>query len=98
MHFEEASQQHTRRVREMWPRSALDLRQVRLAESSAQFRLECPRQVLLRHLAAEAAERAFNQAQIAKFFAELHFVSYPISSGFIVYPAYYDLQLSYCNL
>src|SRR6266851_5278704 len=87
MDLEEPRQQHARRVCELRPRSALDLRQVRLAESSAHLLLERPRQILLGHLAAEAAQRAFHQAQIAEFFAELHWTA-----------SYYDLQLPYCNL
>src|SRR5260370_35178607 len=72
MSLEEAREQHARRVSEMRPRPPLYLGKVGLAESSAHFLFERPRQILLGHLATEAAERAFHQAQIAKFFAELH--------------------------
>ena len=71
----------------MRPRAAFDLRQIGLAKACAGFPLEGAGQVLLGHLTAEAAESTFHQAQIAKFFAELHARTFD-----------YDLQSYYCNL
>ncbi len=56
----------------MRPSAAFDLGQIRLAETSAHFLFESAGEVLLSHLAAEAAEGAFNETQVAEFFAELH--------------------------
>ena len=72
MHLEEPRQQHARRVGQVRPRSALDLRQVRLAQPAAHFLLQRDHQVLLRHLAAQAAQSAFDQPQVTDFLAEFH--------------------------
>src|SRR5579872_4734928 len=61
----------------MRPRSALDLRKIRLAERSFHiprlgFTRERPDHFLLRHLASQPAQRAFHQTQVPNFFTELH--------------------------
>src|ERR1700678_892475 len=97
MNFEEARQQHARRVSQVWPGAALDLRQVRLAETSAHFFLERAGEILLGHLAAEPAQRAFDEAQVSKFFAEFHQFAGRGTPGVSASHNYYDLQLPYCN-
>src|SRR5664279_3984724 len=72
MHLEEARQQHARRIGQVRARPALDLRHVRLAEPAAHFLLQCNHQVLLGHLAAHAAQSAFDQPEVTDFFAQLH--------------------------
>ena len=79
----------------MGPGAVLDLREIGLAEAAAEFLFESQREVALRHLAAEFAERTFDQAQVAEFFSELHCNS---GAAFDAQHPYYDLQLSYCNL
>src|SRR5260221_14189827 len=59
MNLEEAGQQHAGRVGEMRARAAFYLRQIGLTETSAHFLFEGTSEVLLGHLAAEAAESAF---------------------------------------
>ena len=72
MNLKKPCQQHARGVGQVRSRAALDLREVRLAQPTASFFLQRARQVLLRHLVIHAAQRAFDQAQVAEFFAELH--------------------------
>jgi hypothetical protein len=56
----------------MGPAPAFDLRQVRLAQTLTELPLEGGGEFLLRHLAIHAAQSAFHEAQVAKFFAEFH--------------------------
>src|SRR5271165_747172 len=72
MHLEEPRQHHARRVGEVRTRAALELRQVRLAQAASQFLLERVGQLLLCHLAVHVAQGAFDQPEVAKFFAEFH--------------------------
>ena len=72
MDFEELRQHHARGVRHVWPRAALDLRQVRLADGAPQFVMDRVDDLLLRHLASQAAQRAFDLAQVTNFLAQLH--------------------------
>src|ERR1019366_6960366 len=72
MHLEEPRQQHARRIGQVRARSTLDLRQIGLAQSAAQLFFERHGEVLLRHFSFHAAQRAFDQAQVAEFFAEFH--------------------------
>src|SRR5579862_5910096 len=74
MNFEEARQQHARRVSEMRAGAAFNLREIGLAEASAHFLFEGAGEVLLGHLAAEAAEGALDESEVTKFFAEFHWV------------------------
>ena len=72
MHFEEARQQHARRISEVRPRAALDLREIALADGFAQLLLDQPRHLLLGKFAVQAAEGAFHLPQVPKFFTEPH--------------------------
>ena len=72
MHFEEAGQQHARRVGEVRARAAFYLREIGLAKPAAHFFFESAGEILLGHLAAESAQRAFDEAEVAEFFAEFH--------------------------
>jgi len=54
-------------------------------------------EILLGHLATEAAQRAFDEAQVSKFFAEFHFACWSPNAGTERFTAYYGLQLPYCN-
>src|SRR5438874_427675 len=72
MHLEEVRQQQPGVIGQVPPVSVLDLRQVRLADGTARFLPDRPHDFLLRHLAAETAQRAFHLPQVPKFFAESH--------------------------
>src|ERR1700722_5036511 len=69
---EEPRQQRARAVREMRTRTALDLREVRLAEAAAHFLLHGFRQFLLGHRTAKATQGTFYGAQRTEFVAESH--------------------------
>ena len=79
MDFEEAGEEHPRGVSKMGAGAAFYLREIGLAEAAADFPFEGAGEILLGHLAAESAQRAFDEAEVAEFFAEFH---------------YYDLQFS----
>src|SRR6266850_5345496 len=69
---------------QMGPSAILDLREIRLAETTADFALHCSGQFLLGHRTAQSAERAFDGAEGAEFVAKFHGVL-----------AYCNLQISY---
>src|SRR6476646_121919 len=75
MHLEKLRQQGTRRLRHMTPRSALDLRDIRLAEALAHFLANAVDQFQLRHGTVQSAQRPFHFAQVADFFSQSH-ISY----------------------
>src|SRR5258706_11380656 len=56
----------------MWTRAAFDLRQIRLADGPLHLPGDGANHFLLRHLAIQPAERAFDQAQVTNFFSEAH--------------------------
>ena len=64
---EEFREKIARRLRQMRPRSALDLRQVRLTQSAADLALHRSDQLELRHGATQAAQRTFHRPQGTKF-------------------------------
>src|SRR5437867_879367 len=72
MDFEELGERHPRGVRQMWPRAALDLREVGLADRDAHLALDRIRERLLGHFAVEATESALDIAEEAELFAESH--------------------------
>src|SRR5712691_2114300 len=72
MDFEETRERHPRRVRQVRPNAALDLRKVRLADRNADLALDRLRKRLLRQLAMEATESAFHGTEETDFFAECH--------------------------
>jgi hypothetical protein len=53
-------------------RAALDLREIRLAQATADLTLHCGGQLLLSHRTAQAPERAFHGPEGAKFVTEFH--------------------------
>src|SRR5277367_5834369 len=81
MDLKELRQQQARRVRQMRPRATLDLREIRLADSSSSLTasvlgmvrlLDGPHQLLLRHRTAQPAKVSFDFAQITDFVAQFH--------------------------
>src|SRR5579863_1906250 len=72
MHFEKLRQRLPRCIRQVRPRSALDLRQVALAQLRSRLRCDRPRQFLLAHGAIHAPEAALHLAQVPDFFAQFH--------------------------
>ena len=71
-----------RRIRQVRPRPALDLRKIALADGLAELLLDQAGQFLLRQFAVEAAQRALHFPQVPEFFTECHC----------------NLQLLYCKL
>src|SRR6267154_6482555 len=71
-------------MRKMGPSAILDLREIRLAQTAADFALHCSRQFLLGHRTAQSTERAFDGAEGAEFVAKFHGVL-----------SYCNLQISY---
>src|SRR5580704_4227364 len=69
---EEARQQSARAVREVRPRTALDLREVRLTEAAAHFLLHSFGQFLLGHRTSESTQGTFYGAERTEFVAESH--------------------------
>jgi len=69
---EESRQQLARCVRQVRPGATLDLREIRLAQTAADLTLHRGGQFLLRHRAAQAAERTFDCAEGTEFVAEFH--------------------------
>jgi hypothetical protein len=69
---EETRQQSARAVREVWPRAALDLREVGLAEAAAHLLLHGLGQFLLRHRTAQTTQGTFYGAERTEFVAESH--------------------------
>src|SRR5258706_7792118 len=72
MHFEKLRQQHARSIGQVRPCAALDLRQVRLADRPARFFFDRADEFLLSHCSSQAAQRAFDLAQIFEFGSKLH--------------------------
>src|SRR6266536_5630589 len=72
MNFEKLGQQGTRRLSHVSPRSALNLRDIRLADALAQLRPDALHQFNLGHWAVQSPERSFNLAQVANFLGESH--------------------------
>jgi hypothetical protein len=66
------SKQHTRGIGQVRARSVLDLREIGLADALAQLFPDGVHDFLLSHLAAQAAQGAFNLPQVAHFLAQLH--------------------------
>src|SRR5216684_8001445 len=69
---EESCQEFARCVCEMRPGAILDLREIRLAQTAADFALHRGGQFLLGHRTAQAAERTFDGAEGAEFVAKFH--------------------------
>jgi hypothetical protein len=72
MNFEKLREQHAAGVRQMRPRAAFNLREVRLRKWLLQVLLYGPDHFPLRHGAVEAAHCAFDFAKIPDFVAEQH--------------------------
>src|SRR5207244_734284 len=72
MNFEKLCQQRARSLRHMSSRSALNLRNIRLADALAQLRADALHQFNLGHWAVQSPERSFHLAQVANFFGESH--------------------------
>src|ERR1700680_338675 len=72
MHLEEARQQRARGLRHMRTLTALDLREVRLADGLARLGLNALHQLLLREGSIHAAERTLDLAEVANFFSQRH--------------------------
>src|ERR1700746_328117 len=90
MNLEKLRQQRARRLRHVRARTAFDLREIRLADALpfAQFFANGAHQLVLRPGTAQTAERPFDLAQVADFFAQLHgSPSSPLKSLYL-----------YCNL
>src|SRR5437879_8271244 len=81
---EEPRQQLARGVRQVRPSAVLDLREIRLAQTAANFALHGGGQFLLGHRTTQPAERTFDCAEGAEFVAKFH--------GGLVYC---NLQISY---
>src|ERR1700687_990133 len=75
MNFEKLRQQRTRTLRHMPPRTAFDLRNVRLADALPLLLAHRPPPLLLRHRPVQPAQRAFHFAQVTNFLCQLH-ISY----------------------
>src|SRR5260370_2164825 len=69
---EESRQQLAGRVRQVWSRTILDLREIRLAQTAANLVLHRSGQFLLGHRAAQPAKRTFDGAEGAKFVTKFH--------------------------
>src|SRR5205807_10151499 len=72
VNLEKAGQQHARGIRQVRAHAVFYLREVRLADVLLQFLPERANDLLLGHLAIEAAERAFHGAEVADFFSQAH--------------------------
>jgi hypothetical protein len=72
MYFKELRQQHPGRIGKVRPCTALDLREIALADRFAELLLDHPGKLLLGELTAEPAECAFDLPQVPKFFTERH--------------------------
>jgi hypothetical protein len=72
MHFEEFGEEHAGGVGEVRARSGFDLREVALRDGFAELFLDKAREFDLGDFAIEAAESAFDFAEIAEFFTESH--------------------------
>ena len=72
MHFKKLGQQGTRRLRHVPPRSALNLRDIGLADALALLFADRCDQFLLSHRAVQAAQGAFHLTQVADFLGQLH--------------------------
>src|SRR5258707_926177 len=77
VNLEKLREEQARRVREMWPSAALDLREIGLTDCRAVFAragfvgfLNRPDQLQLGHGAAESTKIAFDLAKIANFVAQ----------------------------
>jgi hypothetical protein len=71
----------------MGPCAILDLREIRLAQTAADFALHRRGEFLLRHRTPQAAKRTFNGAERTEFVAKLH-------GGNSIYC---NVQNVYCN-
>src|SRR6267378_1225251 len=69
---EESCQEFARGVRQVRPGAILDLREIRLAQTAADFALHRGGQLLLGHRTAQSAERTFDGAEGAEFLAKFH--------------------------
>jgi hypothetical protein len=72
IYAEEPRQERPRAVRQVRPRAALDLREVRLAQPAPYFALHSRSQFLLRHRTAQATQGTFHCAKRTEFVAESH--------------------------
>src|ERR1035438_6525036 len=72
MYFKELREQHPSRIRQVRPGPAFNLRQIGLTHGLARLLAERTDDLLLRHLAAEAPERALHFPEIPNFRAERH--------------------------
>jgi len=84
MDLEEARKQHPRRVREVRAAAALDLREIGLRQRLPLFGRDGAGELGLRHLAVETAQGAFEEAEVAKLFAEGHSKSLYIYSNLLL--------------
>src|SRR5260370_2500105 len=69
---EESRQQFAGRVRQVWPRAILDLREIRLAQTAANFVLHRSGQFLLGHRTAQPSKGTLDCAEGAKFVTKFH--------------------------
>src|SRR5258707_12683984 len=60
---EESRQQFARRVRQVWPGAILDLREIRLAQTAANFVLHGSGQFLMGHRSAQSAKGTLDGAK-----------------------------------
>ena len=74
MHFEKLCQQRARGLGHMRTTSALDLREIRLADAFRLWHLcaDGANQFQLRHRTPQTAQRSFDLPQVTDFFAQLH--------------------------
>src|SRR5215831_13928698 len=75
MHSEKPCQQHPRRVRQMRPRPALDLRQIALADRLPELLLNRSRHVQLRQFPTQAPQGSFYFPQISQLLTQPHSAS-----------------------
>src|SRR6185437_15140977 len=72
MHVEKLGQQQPRRVRQVRPRSALDLRKVALTQRLIHLLADRAHHLTLRHRTSQSAKLPFDFAEVSDFVAELH--------------------------
>ena len=72
MHLEKSGEDLTRGVGQVRPGTALNLREVTLAQLLAGLRFNGPDRLLLVQIAVKAAQAAFHFPQVSDFLTELH--------------------------